>query len=189
MLLETIKIGEDREFRLYHDEDPFDPRDVENLGEMVCFHPRYKLGDDTGRTVEELKEIVSDPEVIALPLYLLDHSGLRMRTRNFRDCDPGAWDSGQVGYIFCREDELEEGMSRKAALDRMQIEVDIYDAYIAGDCYGYNVVKLSTCPTCGSIEEEIEDSCWGFIGHDFSKNGMLDYLSAEVREVVERELL
>lgn len=31
--------------KIYHDEDAESPRDWDNLGEMVCFHRRYNLGD------------------------------------------------------------------------------------------------------------------------------------------------
>jgi len=35
--------------KLHRDDDPPDPRENDNLGRMVCFHPRYNLGDEQPR--------------------------------------------------------------------------------------------------------------------------------------------
>lgn len=91
-----------------------------------------------------------------LPLYLYDHSGITMNTTGF-SCP---WDSGQVGWIYATgEDVVKEYGSitpetLEKAKDLLQGEVEYYDHYIRGDCYGLQLFKG---------EEEI-DSCWGFIG-------------------------
>ena len=62
-------------------------------------------------------------------------------------------------------------------------EVEIYDQYLTGDVYGFDLVKVSTCDE-GHEHEESIDSCWGFYGSDIKENGMLDNLSSEYREQI-----
>jgi len=45
--------------------------------------------------------------------------------------------------------------------------VEIYDHYLTGMVFGYDVV----CDFCG----QSIDSCWGFYGDDHEKSGLLDY--------------
>jgi len=153
------------------DDSPYNPIEDDNLGKMLCWHPRYSLGNSNpyetakdcfydlaaryvpmpqirqqitkGKTklqihykedqvslvevwedkeyevlsaptedeifAKENKEeivnaietglfslVIECPEIVLLPLYLLDHSGLSISTSDF--CDP--WDSAQVGWIY-----------------------------------------------------------------------------------------
>src|SRR3989304_2178978 len=87
--------------KICYDPDPENPREFGGPSEMTCFHCEYNLGDkgEKGKdkyTVDELDEIIGRKDVVSLPLYLLDHSGLRMRIGSFND----PWDSGQIGYIW-----------------------------------------------------------------------------------------
>ena len=93
-----------------------------------------------------------------LPLYLYDHSGITMNTGGF-SCP---WDSGQVGWIYATKEAVQNEYGckeltpdiREKAERLLQGEVEYYDHYIRGDCYGFQLYK---------DDEEI-DSCWGFIG-------------------------
>ena len=76
--------------KIYADELAESPREWDNLGKMCCFHKRYNLGDKHTMTVDEVQELVQREDVIALPLYLYDHSGITMNTTGF-SCP---WDSG-----------------------------------------------------------------------------------------------
>jgi len=80
---------------LWTDEHAEDPRQCDNLGKMVCSHRRYKLGDKHSLSVGDIQELTERNDVLWLPLYLYDHSGITMRTTSFAD----PWDSGQVGII------------------------------------------------------------------------------------------
>ena len=100
--------------------------------------------------------------VIALPLYLYDHSGITMSTSPF-SC---RWDSGQVGFIYvtCERVRKEYGWKRitKARRDKILTylngEVQTYDQYLTGDVYGFII----------SDEDGDEvDSCWGCYGRDY----------------------
>jgi hypothetical protein len=111
------------------------PRDWDNVGHMLCWHPNYELGDeqfrspeDVGgsRSMEEVSEwlIKERGAIVLLPLYLLDHSGISMSygsviqtegataddirsSRRFMGDDAG-WDTSMVGFIYATEKAKEE---------------------------------------------------------------------------------
>jgi hypothetical protein len=153
----NIKIEQD----CYHEDGP---REWDNLGEMVCFHNRYVLGDKHNFSdPEEFSDYIKDQKVVILPLYLYDHSGITISTGPF-SCP---WDSGQVGYIYVTYEKIrkEYGIQRvtkqwiKKIESYLEGEVKTYDQHLTGDVYGY------------TIEDEngdLVDSCWGFYGHDFT---------------------
>ncbi len=120
-------------------------------------------------------EAVSGGELVVLPLYLYDHSGLTMNTTGFY-CP---WDSGQVGYIWTTMKRIKEGRPEKRtkkewrdlALTILRGEVEVYDQYLRGDCYGYIEEKLRPD---GEWEELI--SCWGY----YSAKDPLTEIAAEL---------
>ena len=82
---------------IFQDTDPMNPRtDYDNAGTMVCFHSRYNLGDKHNFTLESAREFSRRKDIICLPLFLYDHSGITINTTGF-SCP---WDSGQVGFIY-----------------------------------------------------------------------------------------
>jgi len=148
---------------LYDNEDPINPRkEWDNAGTMVCFHRNYLLGDKHSFSVQEAQDEARRIEAeggIVLPLYLYDHSGITMRTSPF-SCP---WDSGQVGLIWITADKIrkEYGVkritktTRKKATEMLVSEVEAYDSYLTGECYGFIVEDA---------DGEQIDSCWGFLG-------------------------
>lgn len=176
MPLEAIETFSVNGFQIsiHYDEDRESPREWDNLGTMVCWHRRSNLGDRTVRS-QDFKDmeglVASFKARVLLPLYLYEHGGMTMRTYPFDD----PWDSGQVGWIYtttertrkeygeCITMEIEDNI--KAVL---RAEVEIYDQYLAGDVYGYQV----TDPQGKEVE-----SCWGFYG--------LDYAREQAREAAE----
>lgn len=166
----------DHTIKIIHDPDPESPRDYDNLGTMTCWHGRYRLGDthdhdDPRDLLIDLIEVSSDTNLsmndlfaravkraVILPLYLYDHSGITMNTAGFH-CP---WDSGQVGYIYVTLEDIRKdyGVTRVSKNLRTKIanhlrqEVNTYDHYLTGNCYGFVVEK---------DDEEVE-SCWGFLG-------------------------
>jgi hypothetical protein len=142
------------------DNDPENPREWDNLGTMVCFHRHYELGDKHNMTVEEARALASRKDVIALPLYLYDHSGVTMNTTGFH-CP---WDSGQVGFIYVTKESIRKEYSvkhvTKKLIDKIKhylnCEVETYDKYLTGDVYGFEVTR----------EGEFIESVWGFFGMD-----------------------
>lgn len=150
------------------DEHPSNPRkEFDNFGTMYCQHRRYSLGDPGA-------EPPPSKGVISLPLYLMDHGGLSISTRDFYD----RWDSGLVGCIYVTRSDvlLEYGVKRMThaikskAIKVLEAEVEVYNYYLQGNVYGYRLL--------GNDGEE-QDSCWGFYGPDYRKNGMLDQVPVD----------
>ena len=121
--------------------------------------------------VDKWKLLERHANIVFLPLYLYDHSGITMNTGGFSD----RWDSGQVGYIYTDKKTVVETNGyirndkgkyikvtdknwKKAAYLWMEGEVETYDQYLRGEVYG--IVTEEYNPEDDSWEEG--DSCWGF---------------------------
>lgn len=166
--------------RIVHQEDAENPRtSFDNLCTMVCFHKRYNLGDKqttyssnmfSGWDEMEAAILKDNPKALILPLYLYDHSGITIRTFPF-SCP---WDSGQVGFVFVTYDAMKKefgksgakrlsAKAKQKALVHMLAEVQTYDYFISGECYGY------------VIEDENGnevDSCYGYYGQDDAQQAL-----------------
>ena len=153
------------------------PREDDNLGVMACYHSRYSLGDeDVPKTYEEFKEWYNankDKVACILPLYLYDHSGLRMSVNDFND----RWDSGQVGWIYCTHEALKQyGISDKSRSEIAKLlinEVEAYDEYLVGEPYYYFCLR--------DEDDNIIDSVTGF------KSDNIDDFFKEMKEYVDEK--
>lgn len=176
------------EIYMEDDTSPFDPRDNDNTGIMTCFHNRYDLGDKHDHKASDFNsrdEIVEHLKaehgaVMIFPLYLYDHSGLRMKIGSFQGLLPqghAEFDSGCVGFIYANKESIAKtqgpGKLTKKLLENVRLnleaEVEEYDAYLAGQVYGYSIQgpEPEACPTCKHVEDrEVVDSCGGFLGWD-----------------------
>lgn len=162
--------------KIYHDPDAESPRAWSNLGTLICWHRRYRLGDShpfdspeaflrnlagvseqSDLTMDQLLERAERKAVI-LPVFLYDHSGLAMNTIGFH-CP---WDSGQVGYVYVTLEAVRKEVGakrvtkalRERAQDILRGEIVTYDAYLGGRVYGYVIEQ----------DGEEVDACWGFVG-------------------------
>ena len=163
--------------KIYHDPEAESPREWCNLGKLMCWHRRYRLGDShpfdspeaflrdladvsdhSDLSMEQLRDR-AERKAILLPVFLYDHSGLAMNTIGFH-CP---WDSGQVGFVYVTLEAVREEFGAKRvtkalrakAEDILRGEIVSYDAYLGGRVYGYVIERDG---------EEVE-ACWGFIGH------------------------
>ncbi len=186
-MLYTLKNGNILEV-LQDESREADPRKWDNMTRMLCFHGKYKLGDQhlfyrqsDYNSWEAMKADIikrENPAVIK-PLYMYDHSGISIGTNNTTypfDCQ---WDAGQIGYVFITKavPYVEYNCKRITAKIRVKLEgiledeVKLYNQYLSGDVYGF-------------IEKDAEgvevNSCWGFYGSDPKENGMLEHLSSEI---------
>lgn len=137
--------------------------------------------DRNEQAVEEAMMNVITKKYIMLPLYLLDHSGLAMRTVSFHD----PWDSAQVGWIYVsKEDAIKafEGTEmtseiREKTKSVLRSEVEVYDAYLRGESYGYELYEKG----------ELKESCWGFIGGmDEVRKGIAERLPDDCKDMVDQ---
>ena len=193
--MEEFKLPNNRVLKVGQDECPLNPReDWDNLGNMICFHRRYCLGDyELSKEYEpnDYYKLKERKDVVILPLYLYDHSGITMNTTGF-SC---RWDSGQVGFIYVTHETIrkEFGVKRVTQELREKVkgylegEVEVYDQYITGDVYYFSIYQKETC-NLGCEHEEIEDTIGGFFGYDIKENGILDHITVEDREAVLEQL-
>jgi hypothetical protein len=145
---------------IYYDPEPINPRkDWDGqLAILVCWHRRMKLGDKTlpeGCSEEELRENVDEEILAILPLYLYDHSGITMSTKPF-GC---SWDSEQVGWSYITRASVKangcEHLTQEELFENIRSEVQSYDAYLRGECYGFEVLNS---------DGEVIEALWGFLG-------------------------
>ena len=172
------------------DDCPSNPRDDDNLGTMVCFHSRYQLGDKNHgfSTPQEFIDFLEKNKhnIIALPLYLYDHSGLTMSTGTFA-CDAAGWDTSHVGIIYITKEKArsEYGRLTKATVARIEgylkAEVETYDALLTGSCYGYQILDKDG-------NEVADGSCWGYYGYDHKNSGLLEQAQALIDYEINRVL-
>ena len=182
--------------KIYQDPDPQDPREDDNLGTMVCFHNRYTLGDTTDLKSsmfegwEELEQhlIRERGAVVIAPLYMYDHSGIRIKIGSFYGCGlpqgHARFDSGQIGFVYVNKETLlkEYGIKRitKKTKDKarrvLEGEVDTYNKYVSGQVYGF---------VAEDKEGEQIESCWGFYDTDEAikeAKGNIDYYIEDLRK-------
>lgn len=113
-------------------------------------------------SIDELKAVLArQPDLVILPVYLYDHSGLAMSTGSFLGRALHAdWDSGQVGYIYATREDILKAFgditpeTEKRARKALEAEVKDYDAWLRGDCWGYRAYMYG---------HEM-DACWGLRG-------------------------
>ena len=157
-----------------------DPRNWDNLTIIATLEQNHStIGDFQFKSSDELNEFVKDQEgIYSMPLYIYDHSGISLYCGNdtipypFND----QWDAGCIGMVFTTKKRLEgmEKTPRSKILDLMKSELETYSHYLNGNVYGYRHLKWSQCKSCDQELDQEVDSCYGFYGYDFDKNGLYD---------------
>jgi len=182
------------EFKIEQDEYPESPREWDNLGTFIMQHNRYAFGDhlfeDDGNS-SSFEEVFkyhlkcinncTIKDVIYLPVYMYDHSGISINTTGF----DSSWDSGKIGYIYSvKEDIRKEYKTKrissklhKQILSILKNEIAILDQYLAGDVYDFNI----------EYDDDSNNSCWGFYGSDPETNGMYEHWTEEEIKYYEEE--
>lgn len=102
-------------------------------------------------------------ELVISTIGYYEHSGITVYIGG--RCD--AWDSGICGFIFqTKEDTLKnihsanESNWEEKTWENMKQEMKVYDAYVTGECFGWQVQTK---------DGELVESCWGYVGHDTIK--------------------
>ena len=97
---------------------------------------------------------------------------------NFRDPD-------RVVYVdFSDIVEVRSGV----AYELLNNEVEVYDMYLRGSVYGFDLSEVHRCECCGTKEYEFIDSCWGFFGDDLEQlvEDMKYHVSEEARYMFDK---
>lgn len=186
VIAETFEVN-GRKVEIVQDDSPTSPREWDNPTTMICFHRDYELGDKHDLSTEdyegwsEVADAVRERYNVVgpmLPLYLLDHSGITMRigaSGNPFHEDPGAWDSGMVGFIFNTREGLDKCWGEGETPDDdtlnkiLREDVATYAQYLEGDVWGYVIYKPKQTCSLGHVHEDVDDSCWGFYGVEAAK--------------------
>lgn len=179
---------------IVHDNDgASNPRDWDNLGTMLYAHGRYTLGDKTFNSSDysSWKEALrgeggKESDIVFLPLYLYDHSGITISTESFVGrAQHAEWDSGQVGWIYATKETIRKELGvnnvtklvREKVLERLKGEVEVFDQYLTGDVYGVKVIELDEDGNEGE-----DEACWGFFGSDVEESGMADFIRSNIKD-------
>ena len=126
---------------------------------------------------------LAEKQCCILPVYLFDHSGLHISTLDLTKQPGGRWDAGQVGWIYADKKAIlaEYGKCGPEEMKRagraLTAEVELYDKYLSGECYGFQLYK----------DGEETDSCWGFLGgFEEVREDMAECLPDECRDLMGR---
>jgi len=165
-VVETIETNDGHLIDVGYDSDAPNPREeYDNFGTMMCRHDRYTLGDvepdSRIESFEVLTRYYAGTSGIFLPLYLLDHSGLYLRT--YRGSEYMGLDTSMIGIIFATKEQIiaeygdDSPDSRAKALDLLYAEVREYGAYLAGETYYFEI---------RDVDDDLIDACGGFYDLD-----------------------
>lgn len=163
---------------------------IDDIIEAMSFDDKWVLLEQNG--------------IVSLPLHIYEHGGITISTGGF-SCP---WDSGQAGWIYTTKKEIMEcGGSilnekgnyikvtdknwKKAAQIWMEGEVELYDQFLQGDCYGYIIDELDMdCQA--ALESEMNlldeddmewnenvDSCWGYYSDKWGDD-LIEEIASEV---------
>ncbi len=150
-----------------------------------------RLEDNTRDVADCLIEAMSDSDLlkiasvenVILPLNLYDHSGLQMSADSLiGKAQHAEWDSRQVGWIYATAPEIRAEYGNvsagnvEKARQRLLSEVQDYDYYLSGQCFGYRLYENG----------EETDSCWGFLGH---LEDVLEEIAGEVLPESHRDMV
>lgn len=183
--MKEFKLSNNRVLRIIQD-NYFNPRrDQDNLGTIFSWHNRYDLADsldskirksDYSSAKEAIENNTSKENVIILPLYIYEHSGITISTTPF-SCP---YDSGQFGFITVSKEKLRKEFGCKRitkktinqAKEILNNEVISYDHYLTGNQYSY------------VIENDLEEDGYHgpFHGSDLYTNGMMDDVPLDIKE-------
>lgn len=203
-----VKSADGRVFKIDVDQDdcPESPRDWDNLCHILSIRGDWDIADrglsyDKYEAIDHIEELKADKDTYIRQVYMLDHSGQSISLRDF--CD--RWDSGICGYIYVSKQEVFKCFGETATEDNwkeladetMKSEIEIYDQYIKGDvyCFGVSEKVEVECKDVRTGQTWIEhrwedvDSCGGFYGNEFDKNGMFEYVFESLPDDTELTLV
>lgn len=162
---------------------PESPRTMcDHLGTMICFHRRYSLGDKHDLSLTQAAMLESSKDIVSLPLYLYDHSGITISHTPF-SCH---WDSGRVGFIYVTKENIRKEYNVKAVTKNIKDkviqvligEIKEYNQYLTGDVWDVverdadgNVVNSLSCIYGRNYAEEEASYLREVLEESIAQNG------------------
>ena len=127
---------------------------------------------------------LAEKSAVIRPLHLYDHSIQSISMQSFYGRAHHAdWDSGQVGWVYATHDDIKKqyGDASPASIEKalkvLKAEVETYDHYVQGNCFGFQLFDKTG---------DVIDSCWGFIGDfDDAKKKISEYLPKGAKQLAE----
>ena len=111
-----------------------------------------------------------------LAAYVLDENGQRIKVEHPHEGGPSTW-----SYKTC---PLTDDTWRTRAIEVMTGEVELYDQYLTGEVFWYQLHKDVSSDDKDPDWSE-EESCGGFYGSNLAECGILDNLGYGLQEAIE----
>lgn len=184
--VKSFLLSNDNILNIYYSENHDNPQqENDNLGHCEFFHRKYNFGNENEFSdSQDAMEYTKSKDVISLPVYMYEHSGVTIKTSPF-GCN---WDSGLIGFIWVSKQKIRKEYNVKRISNKLKekvlstliAEINILDQYVSGDVYSFEVVDN---------EGNDIDSCSGFYGDNFKENGLFYHaLNKNVTVVKEIEV-
>lgn len=148
------------------EQQPSNPRkNVDQLGTLYVRPNRYFEGDDGAKEPD-------GTELFKLPVYAYVHGAVRLSITPFND----PWDSGQCGWIYVTKESAEEmGAAPEGFAEALKAEIEEYDHYLNDNVWYVEITDE---------DDDIVDSCGGFIGDDIDECGIIGAFDARYNEAL-----
>lgn len=201
---EVIETSDDGRFRVVvsYDTDcesPIDAGDCWVTSVLTLEHSRWGSTWRAAYDPESRLDMLSrlDDSYLVGTLFEPDEAFIRyMRIFHGIEVVETGWGSdGTRALAWVEPSEAERvGMPAGMAAENIKNEVNEYNAWARGECYGYVVQKLTTWAKVdpepeGDSDRETRDewedtdeSCWGFIGYEYAEQEARDALDYVIGE-------
>lgn len=173
-------------------DDHHNPRNEDDLvGTISWGHGRYQLfgHNDIQETEAELSERVNLKDCIWLPVYMYDHGSQAFSTTSFHGRAAHAeWDSGQVGIIYARIEDVKSYFRWKHISDkrikaieaRLALEVDDYNKFHNAVAHHVTVKAPENIHGWGDIEDDLTTT------HPYDEDLALEYTKEEIDHILKQ---
>jgi len=173
------------------------PREWDNIGILALKHRRYNLSNEIDVNmnefdyIDELEEYINEnyDVVMMLGVSMYDHSGVSLSLCDYKN-HVGGWDSSLIGLIFIERNEIFKEYysdeTEEELKNILQNEINLYDKYLNGEVYQYNVYDdkdniLDSCSGYYSEEDILENIDWEYISKESNRiNNNIPYNQLEL---------
>lgn len=191
-----------REFRLTIERDceAESPRDYDNLGTLYIQRLKYHIDISDKNSRRQYWEDREDwGEGVLIPLEVIeDRQSITLNPQSLPEFDDPEGEEifdAYAGFIYASKEKLDkeygENWDRERVESVLLAEVETLQKWCDGEVYGYTLYErlLASEEKTEETEDteetgwEIVDSCWGFYGDDWEKNGMREQLPIDTGSV------